>query len=786
MLKSRFAKKSNNNFRAQKIFTDREKPRKVFKDSINKYDEKPKEIIVYYGKGGIGKTRLLKYLYDKSQDFYKTTLNKEYNNVFISLDAFDFGNPVNILMAIRNAITTDCGIFDYALLLYCTKAKMTVKEILNKNSRQSMQVMEILNEIISLGTLSACIPMKAISKFVTLIKDKKLRQRYAEEIEELNTLTEFEIFERLPYYLGLCLSYASEQGQNYVIFLDSYESLLSRTREGTFSVAQEDWLRELFLSSEKIRFIIASRDRLRWEKDDPEWGDFLNQHLVTNLSDEDSAWFLSQVPIDDAETREAIIKNACGVPLFLDLCVDLYETCLNQTKSFDINLLQKGEKLIDRYLRYLPENERIALKILSIPKSFNQEFAIYLLKSLNYVFGREQLNTIFEKSIILPIEEKLGYWKVDESVRRHITDQIPDHKLKNIISCILDYVNESEQGIDFYYFHDLLDNLKNKSDIYKDIKDKIFQAIDKYSNMGFWNEIHSSLSQFKNSEDSFLKALYSLAEIIWLRRTGRLHEANTFIENNHIQTDEMGVWKYMFRYLCIQIKHLLGYYDESIGYYKELIEEMSLIKNSIPSHIFNIVRIKYADILFLKGQFEESLTIVESMLNEKNLPIDDHIELYRIKGHIYRFNHKFKEAELIYKTALQIAEQHAQRAQIGKLYTNLTETLCTCSPILSLNWYEKAYEEHQKSGNLVELGKAMAAAAVALAKTGKIDDGLRLTREAEEITETTGYLSGKAFALAAMKFCLEQKNSPEAEIVDRQLSSLLDKINVYKYIKTPL
>lgn len=83
------------------------------------------------------------------------------------------------------------------------------------------------------------------------------------------------------------------------MYLDSYESLLARTEYGTYSVNNEEWLWELFLSSEAIRIIIASRDRLRWDYEDPEWTDYMQQHLLENLSEEDSRWFLEQVPIND-------------------------------------------------------------------------------------------------------------------------------------------------------------------------------------------------------------------------------------------------------------------------------------------------------------------------------------------------------------------------------------------------------------------------------------------------------------------------------------------------------
>ena len=105
-LKSKFAKHSEI-FRAQKVFTDRVNPRKVFCDSIltlrDVSRDENKEIITYYGKGGIGKTKLLKELYGHtSEETYALIPELKIHKVFLSLDAYDYSNPVNILLALRS------------------------------------------------------------------------------------------------------------------------------------------------------------------------------------------------------------------------------------------------------------------------------------------------------------------------------------------------------------------------------------------------------------------------------------------------------------------------------------------------------------------------------------------------------------------------------------------------------------------------------------------------------------------------------------------------------------
>lgn len=65
---------------------------------------------------------------------------------------------------------------------------------------------------------------------------------------------------------------------------------------------------------------------------------------------------------------------------------------------------------------------------------------------------------------------------------------------------------------------------------------------------------------------------------------------------------------------------------------------------------------KYADILFLIGRFKESLELVQKLEINHKLGIGDQIELLRIKGHIYRFQQECKSAEIIYRSALEMAQ----------------------------------------------------------------------------------------------------------------------------------
>ena len=790
MLQSKFAKKTQQ-FQAQKIFTDRVEPRAVFRKSIAAWEEKSQEIITYYGKGGIGKSKLLKSILEQSGDIYSELGQSKIHNIFISLDAYEYANPVNILMSIRNSVTGDCGLFDYALVQYCSKAKLSVDEIMEKNDVLSSPVMDVLNEVISIGTSSACIPTAIMKKCISFIKDMRFKEKYKEEIEELDGLNEFDIFERLPYYLGVCISYAASKGDRHVIFLDSYESALLRTVSMTPSVGNEDWLKELFLSSEQIRLVIASRDKIRWEKEDEDWKEFLNQHLLQNLSDEDSKWFLEQVPIRDGEVIAAIVNHAGGVPLYLDMCVDIYEAGVNENKPFDLSPLQKGEKVIDRYIRHLTKRDKFAVRILSMPRVFDREYAVSLLKKENLDYNGDEMEELLEKSIILPLEEIKGLYKVDESVRLHLHEQMEEHVRKEIVSQMLCCIREGKNKNNFTFFAGIME-LVFENPVYigemgeEGLAEQLLELTEYYGNAGYWNELHTlytkySDTKYSDSQNPLTMALITLEELLYLRRTGRLEEARAFAKEHPLQKEQLGVWFYFYRYFIIQIGHLQGRYDESLAGYKELLGEMDLIKTLIPVHIYNMVSMKYADLLFLKGRFSESLKIVEMLLENHQTPLVDKIELLRIKGHIYRFNHKYEQAQLIYQSAMKLVMDNGLKAYQGKLANNMTETLCMKQPEEALIWYEKSADENGAIGNDIELGKSQAAASAAYTVQGQMEEAVGMALEAIATAKKTGYKSGELFGLAALCYAYGKKGSSTEEAYDN-LCDLAAEINVYPYI----
>lgn len=114
-----------------------------------------------------------------------------------------------------------------------------------------------------------------------------------------------------------------------VIFLDTYEKLwrIGLDRENILRRQREAWLVDLVSRLPEVLWVISGRDRLAWpEAYDPVWEQCLQQHLVGRLSNDDAAAFLAKRGITEAEIVATMVANASGVPFYLELEAQLYES----------------------------------------------------------------------------------------------------------------------------------------------------------------------------------------------------------------------------------------------------------------------------------------------------------------------------------------------------------------------------------------------------------------------------------------------------------------------------
>jgi tetratricopeptide (TPR) repeat protein len=191
-----------------------------------------------------------------------------------------------------------------------------------------------------------------------------------------------------------------------------------------------------------------------------------------------------------------------------------------------------------------------------------------------------------------------------------------------------------------------------------------------------------------------------------------------------------------------------------------------------------------ADLEMLRGHFVKALRVFESLTNKEK----DALwlaEIHRFRGHVNRFNFNLIIAEEYYQKALSISENIQADAMRGKALTNLAETLCWASPNTALSISDQAIEINQQVNAPIEVGKAMAAQAIALAAIKETaPKALSIAKQAISLQEKNGYRSGVLFALQAKglaEFALGRNDLASSTLQDMQ--HLIEEIDgMYAYL----
>ncbi len=782
--------KKSNDFTAVRKFTNRDKPLEVFNTSLREVISGSRQfkVIVYYGYGGIGKSTLLNELNSSLRENTNRKLLRKVHPVHISLDAFEYNSPIEILSSIRKQLKIPTILFDYAVIRYYSLQGKSVGDV-----KRSIGTDSILFEVLNFGAniSGAVIPLNLIFKSFLNIKDKyyTMLSKYKSNIKEISDLNEMDLFDRLPHYLGLAIEEAVIQNETtHVFFMDAYETILKKTENKAVSRSSEEWIKEFIGSSENGLFVLSSRDYIKWEETNPRWGEYLEQHILGSLSDDDADYFLKHVPIKEAEIRNEIIKSAKGVPLHLDLCVNIYE--LKKSKNEMLNssdFISADNEVIDRFLRHLNEEEKELMKFLSILEIFTYEYFSHLIHYFSVGYATTKFPTFIKRSIISTIDIENGLYKINESVSSHIVVYLDGKFISQILKATLEYIysqiNNDNDEIIFKYFVKLTSKhyiIQSPSLSYVE---KYIEVSFYFINKGYWNSIGNSILITINLHTSkLLKNALNIIMAVFYRRTNSISTAKELMETVEVRKSFLGNAKLSVLFQKANITRLSGNYIDTNKAYHDLMLKLDGM-NEYENLSIKVKR-QFSDLKFLLGDFTNSLKLIEEIL-DKDMQINELAETIRIKGHIYRFNWFLEDAEIEYKKALQIAKDNNIISLEGKIYTNLIETYCWNNQEEAIKIFGKAIEINEMLNSSIELGKIYAAIAISYRGLDS-EKAKEFAQMAIDIQNKSGYQSGVLFGYYALGIIEMTNNELNLDHPTwHKINLLIGDLQVYPFLMLP-
>ena len=401
----KFMNSDNNQteWKAIKEFTDRAEPRKVFWE---KYEEKKNDnnnkisVITYYGMGGIGKSTLLRKLVEEVKEKYADA-----KYAFLDFEKLDsFNNDILELLRyvegnLKGKYNFTFPLFDLVSYTYEVKmgknaTKPELSSIFDENNELSF-LKDVITEIPLIGTITKVIYYSDKAK--NILQNRLENNKLKTQLGNIDNMEASEIYDNLPYYFALDLKNNVEKLEYpFVFFIDTYEKLVNEL-ENRNALDKDLFLRGengLILNIPNTIWVIAGREKLKWEERDKEWKDSIDQHLLGNLSEADTKYFLNKAGIIDEKLVKDIYNLTYGAPKYLDMCVDTYTSLVNQNKVPTIDDFGKDTtELQKRYLIYMDDQEKDFATMLAFLPSWTDENIEDISKTILGTFS----HSLYEK-----------------------------------------------------------------------------------------------------------------------------------------------------------------------------------------------------------------------------------------------------------------------------------------------------------------------------------------------------------------------------------------------------
>ncbi len=787
MPESRFSKKTQ---QAIKKFTDRVEPFKVFnqwRDGIasGKIDRK---VIVFYGVGGIGKSRLISELMATLDKRNKNANELTVNVIFAGMDIHEYNSPAAVLLGLRKQIRYPCVLFDYGLVKYLSSIGKTadqIKEFIPKNS----VLWDITGDVLE----AIHIPVGLVDKIAVRLREKYSIQfkEYHDEIEAIDACKRNPeaISERLPHLLGIDISIASHsKGSIFAIFLDSYESIYKRQDFELLNSDPDEFIQELVISSERTLFVIGSREYLKWEQKDPSWNEILDQHILDYLSDQDSDYFLKSVPIPDESIRKSIITSSKGLPLYLDLCVEIYlRNKDNNISGYDFMI--PTNEIIPRFLSHLSEDERTLFTALSYLHFFNFNIFEILVKELNIPVALSNFEEIIDHSFVLKVEEIEGVYKIHDNFYDYVINN-PAISGKSIImnkifSGVIDYLDDNKHDIPYnsivVFYPNVINLLSYIPEQGISNGEKFLELSIFLVDAGYWTIVGNIISKIikKHPEDGRIQFLLA----VYFRRIGMLENSIRMLKSINSDNTLFGNYKDYVTYYSADTLRVMGNFPDALDTFKKISKKY---KNNKDEELYIKSQNQIGDLTFLSGKFSDAMAILESISGEQKRDSVLFAEALRIEGHIYRFNFMLEDAIGKYFNSMELARKLNILGLQGELYNNLAESYCWFDPEKAIEYGQKSLEINHYLNAPVEYGKTYAALSIANSIRGNFASSLKYSDLALATQEQVKYPGGMVYAHGS--YCLiylKTGNTDKFMEHYSEMKKLVGKLGAIEYTMLP-
>jgi tetratricopeptide (TPR) repeat protein len=794
-LRAAFALGQNSPIAAQEVFTNRITEIEAFdgslralEDYLRVADMSPvldrkmprRNVLVYYGVGGIGKTTLSQELERRFLGPSQGKSQRERAAIrfdFSESDAFDMESVVLRLRAGLGRLSQHWPAFDVALGVYWGRAHPgePLDEFINRSTplrrvAHTVGLSEQISSTIS-DALGAALPgvaraAHALSGFLYREAKKAIvNHRVLKNCELLSALldadADIETLSYFPYLLAWDLNRLPLPKMRAIALLDTFEEVTSRnTRD------MERWLQRAVFLMPNVLFVITGRNRLDWA--DLERADELDfvgpyrwpylqaghtngeprQHLVGYLSDTDSNSYLASALTQDgqpaipAEIRARIVTASGGLPLYLDLAVTLFCEILARGETpVEKQFGQPLPTVCGKILRDLGRDERELMRAAALLDAFSLDMlraacpnipdsALLRFRDRPFLEVNTDRNWPYSLHTILRDAIRRADRELRDSWSPRERDEVAARIGRYLGRAATQAADSADRSTQVAAVRQAIELCRLTSQFFAWLPDEAQKLL----TCGGWALMPALPDGDGGPVSALILGLRGARE----RRSGRLDNSIALINE---ALGRSALPQALYRFLLLHRAHALrvaGRYADGAADYKQLWQT--------PGEFIEDAGYWLADYSFLQGRFAEALSDLDRLSDWSG---DLRGEILRLQGHVHRVNALFDGAEARYRAALELARETGNMAAEGKALTDLVQTLSWCRPTEAQGLQPRALEVNESLRNLVEIVKVHAAMAVALMSLGHLDEADAHIERGLSVTEQCGYPGGRVWCWVA-------------------------------------
>jgi tetratricopeptide (TPR) repeat protein len=818
--------------RAQDAFTNRIGELEAFRRSLetlraiqNGDDHRPsldmssprRNVLVYYGLGGIGKTALSRHLERHVTD---EALNEDAheNGIAARIDLGEAGeiDLETILLGIRASLSRlnrRWSAFDLAFSLYWEKTHpgealpsyIRNNTLLRRHASSidlGEQMQNTLGEVLSeIGM--AWTPSRVVVRLAALTHERlsqsMMYRKLTRDCPFFKPIVTAENQTETLAYMSSLLGWQLDdviriKAATVAVFIDTFEAASGRdTRE------IEKHIQRLIFLMPTVLFVVTSRNRLDWAElthtgeldyigvdrwpllhhantfDEP------RQHLVGALSGDDCDSYLRNAlrNEDGSETlnqelRARIVNGSEGLPLYLDLAVTQYLEMRATGRPIDIKDFGGPlPSIIVRIMRDLDREQRNVLRGVSLLDAFDLDLARAASEGSDATIVR-----FVNSSMVSSVVGNIWPYTLHAQLRRTIQEtdsQLRDawsqrewglaaRRVSDYLGAACDVARAERQRMKVVACFGQAVRLAQRFNFFPTWT---LDAAQFLADVGLWHTLDIRQTMQHGASSSAEPLIEGLRGIV-LRRTGSLDES---VRHFDIALNASRLDPRARDLLKLHRTHSLrnsGYYSQARLDYEQILTGGGPFADR--------ARLQLADLSLLRGEFRRALSELDDLTVENDILG----EALRIRGHVYRFNCNLDAAELVYRRVLDLSQRIESAGLEGKAVTNLAETLCWTRPAEAARLADEAIEYNSGLGNQLEVLKAYVARGIAIGGA----EGETALQEAMRLADISKYKSGRVFAQMGRLFLHATETIAPTRIVEiaNEIFSTTETLEAYRYV----